>query len=135
MKNVHKLVVSFFMIATLWIGVSSSSMAEEGCSSKLFSVTIDSKLTISDVIENLADTCGLTVVVNDDAAKLRMNKKLYYVKLQNSTLKGFLNTILKDNDLHYSLEGNKLKISYLITRTFRIHYIAGQYGECDYSKL
>jgi general secretion pathway protein D len=55
-----------------------------------------------------------------------MNKKLYYVKLKNSTLKGFLNTILKDHDLHYTLSGNKLKISYLITRTFRIHYISGQ---------
>ncbi len=54
-----------------------------------------------------------------------MNKKLYYVKLKNSTLKGFLNTILKDNDLNYTLKGNKLTISYLITRTFRIHYISG----------
>jgi general secretion pathway protein D len=28
--------------------------------------------------------------------------------------------------LHYTLNGNKLKISYLITKTFRVHYIAGQ---------
>jgi general secretion pathway protein D len=55
-----------------------------------------------------------------------MNKKLFYVKLKNSTLKGFLNTILKENDLHYTLGGNTLKISYLITRTFRVHYISGQ---------
>jgi len=96
------------------------------CSSKLFSVTIDSKLTIGDVIENLADTCNLTVIVKDEAAKKRMNKKLYYVKLKNSTFRGFLNTVLKDNDLYYTLSGNKLKISYLITRTFRIHYISGQ---------
>jgi general secretion pathway protein D len=33
---------------------------------------------------------------------------------------------LKDNDLNYTLSGNKLTISYLITRTFRIHYISGQ---------
>lgn len=102
-----------------------SSLSATSCSSKLFSVTIDSKLTISDVIDNLADTCELTVVVRDDAAKKRMNKNLYYVKLKNSTLNGFLNTILKDNDLYYTLRGNKLTISYLITRTFRIHYISG----------
>ncbi|MEO1954851.1 MAG: secretin N-terminal domain-containing protein, partial [Campylobacterales bacterium] len=59
-------------------------------------------------------------------AKLRMNKKLYYVKLRNSTLRGFLDTILKDNDLHYTLSGNKLKVSYLLTKTFRVHYISGQ---------
>ena len=113
-------------IAFLMVFGLTNIVASDGCSTKLFSVTIDSKLTVGDVIDNLADTCGLTVVVKDEEAKKRMNKKLYYVKLKNSTLKGFLNTILKDNDLHYSLVGNKLQISYLITRTFRIHYISGQ---------
>jgi len=113
--------------AALLLGVANSNVsASSSCSTKLFSVTIDNQLSIGDVIDNLADTCGLTVIVKDEAARMRMNKKLYYVKLKNSTLKGFLNTILKDNDLHYTLVGNKLKISYLITRTFRIHYISGQ---------
>ncbi|MEA3434206.1 MAG: pilus (MSHA type) biogenesis protein MshL [Campylobacterota bacterium] len=125
MKKVRNLGVKFIIACAMMLGVTNTLVAGS-CSTKLFSVTIDSKLTISDVIENLADTCGLSVIVRDDAAKKRMNKKLYYVKLKNSTLKGFLNTILKDNDLHYTLSGNKLKISYLITRTFRIHYISGQ---------
>ncbi|MHA1221234.1 MAG: secretin N-terminal domain-containing protein [Candidatus Heimdallarchaeota archaeon] len=125
MKNVRNLGLKFIIACTMMLGVTNTLVAGS-CSTKLFSVTIDSKLSISDVIENLADTCGLSVIVRDEAAKKRMNKKLYYVKLKNSTLKGFLNTILKDNDLHYTLNGNKLKISYLITRTFRVHYISGQ---------
>ena len=125
MKRVENLGVKFIIVFFVLLGFSNTLVAGT-CSNKLFSVTIDSKLTIGDVIENLADTCELTVIVTDDAAKKRMNKKLYYVKLKNSTLKGFLNTILKDHDLHYTLSGNKLKISYLITRTFRIHYISGQ---------
>jgi len=125
MKRVEKLGVKIIIAFFMLLGVTNTLVAGS-CSNKLFSVTIDSKLTIGDVIDNLAETCGLTVVVKDDAAKKRMNKKLYYVKLKNSTLKGFLNTILQDNDLHYTLNGNKLKISYLITRTFRIHYISGQ---------
>jgi len=125
MKKVRNLGVKFIIVCTMMLSITSTSVASS-CSTKLFSVTIDSKLSISDVIENLAETCELSVVVRDDAAKKRMNKKLYYVKLKNSTLKGFLNTILKDNDLHYTLSGNKLKISYLITKTFRIHYISGQ---------
>jgi general secretion pathway protein D len=124
MKNIQKMGLKFLISISLLVGITTYSLAES-CSTKLFSVTIDSKLTIGDVIDNLADTCGLTVIVKDDAAKLRLNKKLYYVKLKNSTLKGFLNTILKDNDLNYTLNGNKLKISYLITRTFRVHYISG----------
>lgn len=125
MKLIHKKGIQLAFVLMLTMGFTPAS-ATEGCSNKLFSVTIDSQLTIGDVIDNLADTCGLTVVVKDEAAKKRMNKQLYYVKLKNATLKGFLNTILKDNDLHYTLTGNKLKISYLITRTFRIHYISGQ---------
>jgi len=125
MKQIQKKGIKLIFVLILSIGLTNAS-ATEGCTSKLFSVTIDSQLTIGDVIDNLADTCGLTVVVKDEAAKKRMNKQLYYVKLKNATLKGFLNTILKDNDLHYTLTGNKLKISYLITRTFRIHYISGQ---------
>lgn len=95
------------------------------CDTRLFSVTADSSLTIGDMVDNLADTCGLSVIVKDEAAKMRMNKKLYYVKLKNATMRTFLNTVLKDNDLHYSIEGNKLTISYLITKTFRVHYISG----------
>ena len=115
-----------FIVACIMLIGFTNSVTAGSCSTKLFSVTIDSKLSIGDVIENLADTCDLTVTVKDDAAKKRLNKKLYYVKLKNSTLKGFLNTILKDNDLYYTLKGNKLTISYLITRTFKIHYISGQ---------
>jgi len=125
MKTIKKKGIGFIAGLLLLVGLTNALSAQE-CSTKLFSVTIDSQLSIGDVVDNLADTCGLTVVVKDEAARKRMNKKLYYVKLKNATLKGFLNTLLKDNDLHYTLTGNKLSISYLITRTFRIHYIAGQ---------
>ena len=125
MKKIQRYGAKLFVVITLVLS-AANVLEASSCESKLFSVTIDSKLTISDVIENLAETCDLTVIVGDEAAKQRMNKKLYYVKLKNSTLKSFLNIILQDNDLHYTLKGNKLKISYLLTRTFRIHYIAGQ---------
>jgi len=125
MKRGKKRGIKLILACALLMGLTQVSAAG-GCETKLFSVTIDSKLTIGDVIENLADTCGLTVNIKDGAAHKRMNKKLYYVKLKNSTLRGFLNTILKDNDLYYTLQGNKLTISYLITRTFKIHYISGQ---------
>jgi len=124
MKKLQTSGVKFLIVCAMLLGFTQN-LSANSCSTKLFSVTIDSKLTIGDVVDNLAETCGLTVIVKDDAAKLRMNKKLYYVKLKNSTLNGFLNTILKDNDLNYTLTGNKLKISYLITKTFRIHYISG----------
>ncbi|WP_457605831.1 pilus (MSHA type) biogenesis protein MshL [Nitratifractor sp.] len=106
--------------------VSVSAVAEENCMDKLFNVTINDNLTIGDAIDNLAETCGLTVTVKDSGAQHRLKKNLYYVKLKNATLKSFLDTILKDNDLNYTLKGNKLSISYLVTKTYKVHYITGK---------
>jgi len=104
---------------------STASAEEKSCLDKLFNVTISDQLTIEDAIDNLAETCGLTVIVKDSGARHRMKKNLYYVKLNNATLKSFLDTILKDNDLNYRLRGNKLTISYLVTKTYKVHYITG----------
>ncbi len=121
MNGLKKLaIVSLLMILLL-----PNSASAKGCSTKLFTATMNSEVRIADAIENLADTCGLTLVVKDSAAKKRLSKRLYYVKLENATLQGFLETVLLDNDLLYTLKGNKLSISYLTTKTFRVHYIAG----------
>jgi len=95
------------------------------CESQLFTATLNSALTIADVIENLADECGLTLIVKDTEAKKRLSNKLYYVKLNNASLDEFLDTILVENDISYVLDNSRLKISYLNTKTFKLHYISG----------
>jgi len=110
------------------LALASVSLHAESCKDKLFSVTIDDSLTIGDAIENLAETCELTLIVKDSGAKHRLDRKLYYVKLKNASLNSFLDTILTENDLNYELKGNRLSISYLITRTFKVHYISGKRG-------
>jgi len=120
-SNKIKMVVISVLLTAL-----TPILAEAGsCDSKLFTVTIDSKLSIGDAIENLADTCDLTVTVKDEWAKKRLDNKLYFVKLKNTSLDGFLDTILKENDLDYTLNNDRLSISYLSTKTFRVHYISG----------
>jgi general secretion pathway protein D len=108
-----------------WVATPTVVHAQE-CSDKLFSVTMDDTLKISDAVKNLAETCGLTILVKDSGAKHRLEQRLYYVKLKNTTLRGFLDTILSENDLSYDLHGNTLAISYLVTRTFKVHYISGK---------
>lgn len=114
-------VISLFIILFI-----PNLLNAKGCSSQLFTATMNAEFTIADAIESLADSCGLTIIVKDSAAKKRLSKRLYFVKLENSTLKSFLDTILLENDLMYTLRGNKLSISYLTTKTFRVHYIAGK---------
>jgi len=114
------------LLGLLMVGTLAVSASAEECTDKLFSVTISESLSIGDALDNLAETCGLTVIVKDSGAQHRLKKKLYYVKLKNASLKSFLDTILKDNDLNYTLNGNKLTISYLVTRTFKVHYVTGK---------
>jgi len=113
-------------IALLGISmIFAINIEAQNCENKLFSVTIDNSLSIGDAIDNLAENCDLTVLVKDAGARKRLGKKLYYVKLKDATLNSFLDTILTENGLSYKLHGNRLSISYLTTRTFKVHYIAG----------
>jgi len=112
------------LITALSIASGSYLYANNSCNSQLFSVSVKKELSIEDAIDSIADTCNLSVIVKDVAAQAKLKKKLYYLKLHKASLKTFLDTVLKENNLNYKLEGNKLVISYLTTRTFKVHYIA-----------
>ena len=120
-KNLKK-IIGFALFANLALIPASAHR----CETQLFTATLNSELTIGDVVENLADECGLSLIVKDSEAKKKMAEKLYFVKVNNASLNEFLDTVLTENDISYVLEDSKLKISYLTTRTFKIHYISGE---------
>jgi len=111
-------------IAAILSVISLTSLNANSCTNEHFSVTIKKELSIADAIDNIAETCGLSVVVKDALAQNKLKKKLYYIKLKKASLDTFLNTVLRDNDLNYKLIGDKIIISYLTTKTFKVHYIA-----------
>jgi len=113
------------LLVSLFISSILSQAEARGCETQMFTTTLDSSLTYADVIENLADTCGLTLLVKDKEAKKRLQENLYFVKLHNASLYEFLDTILTENDIGYELDGSKLKIFYLRTKTFRLDYLSG----------
>jgi len=117
MKKVVLSLVAFLMLG-------ASSLQAHSCNNQLFSVTIKKELSIADALDSIADSCGLSVIVKDVAAQAKLKKKLYFIKLHKASLHTFLDTILKENNLSYKLRGNKLIISYLTTKTFKVHYIA-----------
>lgn len=119
-KNLKKF-IGFVLFANLALIPASANR----CETQLFTATLNSELTIGDVVENLADECDLSLIVKDSEAKKKMAEKLYFVKVNNASLNEFLDTVLTENDISYILEDSKLKISYLTTKTFKIHYIAG----------
>ena len=119
-KNLKK-----FISLVLLSNLAALPAFAHSCETQLFTATLNSELTIGDVVENLADECGLSLIIKDLEAKKKMAEKLYFVKVNNASLDEFLDTVLTENDITYALEGDKLKISYLTTRTFKLHYISG----------
>jgi general secretion pathway protein D len=115
-----------FLLIVSSIPLLALSANANSCNTQLFTTTLNSALTIGDVIENIADECGLSLIVKDSEAKKRLAEKLYFIKLKNASLDEFLDTILVENDISYSLEDSKLKMSYLNTETFKLHYISGE---------
>ena len=113
-----------FIGITLFMSLSLPAYANR-CDTQLFTATLNSALTIGDVVENLADECALSLIVKDTEAKKKLGDKLYFVKVTNASLLEFLDTVLTENDISYELNDNKLQISYLRTKTFKFHYIAG----------
>ena len=113
-----------FIAITLFMSLSLPVYANR-CDTQLFTATLNSALTIGDVVENLADECSLSLIVKDKEAKKKLADKLYFVKMNNASLTEFLDTVLRENDISYELGDNKLEISYLTTKTFKFHYIAG----------
>jgi general secretion pathway protein D len=112
-------------IIIILLSLFISFIEARNCSTQLFTTTLDSSLTYSDVIENIADECGLTLIVKDKEAKKKLQENLYYVKLNNASLYEFLDTILTENDIGYELDENRLKIYYLRTKTFKLDYLSG----------
>jgi len=119
-KNVKKF-VSLLVLANLALIPASANR----CETQLFTATLNNELTIGDVVENLADECELSLIIKDLEAKKKMAENLYFVKVNNASLDEFLDTVLTENDIAYIIEDNKLKISYLTTKTFKLHYISG----------
>jgi len=113
------------LLLSLYLVLSLDSLQANSCSTQMFTVTLNSSLTYGDVVENLADECGLTLLVKDEEAKKRLQESLYYVKLKDASLEEFLDVILRENDINYELMGNKLRINYLQTETFHLDYISG----------
>jgi general secretion pathway protein D len=120
-----KKTIKIILLLSLFMGLGLSQAEARSCSTQLFTTTLDSSLTYADVIENIADTCGLTLLVKDREAKKRLQEHLYYVKLNNASLYEFLDTILTENNIGYELNGNRLKIFYLRTKTFKLDYLSG----------
>jgi len=98
-------------------------IAGEDCRTKLFTIQSAPGVRIGEYIANLADECGFTVLIKDRYAQKKLRSPVGRLNLKNVTLTDLLDILLEEHNLNYTLDGNILKIRYLITKTFRLDYV------------
>ncbi len=116
--------IALFMIITATFLMSS-------CNDKLFSFSIgadtaSNKIKIIDILSNIADTCKISIVFEDDYAKKIVQKRLGNIHVTNYTLDELLNFLLGDNNIFYNYDDKSkvLKIGYYKTKSFYIDYVS-----------
>ncbi|WP_353662488.1 pilus (MSHA type) biogenesis protein MshL [Hydrogenimonas sp. SS33] len=122
-KTIKSIRLSLMAAAvTATLGLATNLQAS--CEDNLFNIKANKGTRISELIDQLADQCDLTLIVKDNEAAKRLKTRLNRFSLKNVTLPEVLNIALNEHNLNYSLDGNILKISYLLTKTFHVDYIS-----------
>ncbi len=104
--------------------------AFSNCENKFFSFSVKdvpgSSISTLDILENITDTCSMTMVFEDKNVKPKLEEKLNYINIKDFSLRELLNLLLSDRNLFYTLneKQNVLKISYLKTKTYLIDYVS-----------
>ncbi len=105
-----------------------TTLSQAACNNKLFSFNIgtnaQSGITIQNVLNNIANTCNLSIVYTDEEAQKRATQVISNMNVKNYTLEELFHLLLNDNNLFYTFNNNILKISYLKTKSFYIDYVS-----------
>lgn len=111
-----------FRVVLLIIFFLSASKANE-CQKKLFDMRIMEAVSIEESLEHFSNLCSFSIVVKDDLAKDKLLKMQKNINVSQMSLDEIFDLLIKENNLNYEFDGKILKISGLITQSFKINYI------------
>jgi general secretion pathway protein D len=69
------------------------------------------------------DECKMNIIYEDKEALKVVSHTLPKISVENYSFREFLNLLLTSNNLFYDIQGDKLKIAYIKTKTFRVDYM------------
>ncbi len=98
------------------------------CQNKLFSFSTSSqngRITILDIVQNLADTCEFSVMFMDEEAKKVVRTPLTLVHIRDYTLNEMFSFLFDEHNMFYRYDPQRrlLSISYIETKSFHIDYV------------
>ena len=111
-----------FIAMSLFI-FNNTLEASGSCKYKTFNIKVLDNITTNDLLTQLSLECGFSMLIKDEIAKDKINKKLNGININSMSLQEIFDILLKDNNLFYDFKDRVLKISGIKTKTFKIDYI------------
>lgn len=95
------------------------------CEDKAFTISASSLdgTSVGELLEQLSFECGYSMLVRDKAARNKLNGSIASVNIVELPLEKIFDLLLTENELNYEFDGKLLRVSYLMTETFKINYI------------
>lgn len=107
----------------VWMGLALSLQAAS-CRDRVFNLsTQDSGVSVEEVLKQLASECAYSILLKDEEARARLKADMPALNIRQAPLERVFDLVLKENGLYYEFDGSVLKISYLVTKTFKINYV------------
>ncbi len=134
LSPLSKKTLTSLLCALAIISSQSLNAKTQDCSRQSFNIKTTESLKISEVVNELASKCGFSVVTKDIEASKALDKSLDGLNINNMSLHEVFNLILSENGISYSYKRKILKLSSLMTRTFKLDYITSiREGTADIS--
>jgi general secretion pathway protein D len=113
----------------LLIGGISAGLFANQCSNKFFdyhnSMNKADRLYVKDFLNVLfTKKCGINIIYEDNIAKkIISHTKMPFINISHYSISQILDLLFSQKNLFYSLEGDKLRISYYKTKTYNLDFL------------
>ncbi len=115
---------SFLALSVVSLLAGSTCQVEaKSCDMRSFNIKIAEKVSTNEILNQLSNECGFSVITKDSFAKEKLDEKLYGINIKNMALGEIFDTLVSSKGLNYDYDKNLLKISGLQTKTFKIDYV------------
>ena len=120
--NKKVIIASCIAITTLF-GSTLSAAPQKSCDYQVFNIKVNDTVAIDEMLTQLSERCHFSVIVKDPEASVVLSQKLQGINIKDMSLYEVFDLLLKENNLNYEYKKNLLKVTALLTKTYKLDYI------------
>jgi len=124
MKKLKLSFIKYISVLLTILIVSVSPLKANSCKYRVFNIQVSDEVTTADILNQLSQECGFSIVTKDAIAQKDLKKKVFGINVKNMTLEEIFNLLLLDKGMEYDFKNNVLKIYAIFTKSFKVDYVS-----------